>query len=319
MSQQQILECPASRWPDLLRFLAVMNAREEHNIGYLGTDVPTILNDLSELPDPRYNAFLLAQDTPTKEILGALGAEIDPEIGRAWLYGPFVDRTSAAPWDLIADALYEETKSRLPPGITEHELCLGIRNRRVEAFGKRHGFLPFSHSLNLSLQRGGWTHSEEPPSVVRPVVRNEQQALATLHERLFPKTYYTGKQILDLIGDTAQVFVAGDAQNLLGYVLVRVSPDVGTGTLEFVGVAETSRNRGIGSKLIARGVAWAFGHPNICEISLTVSASNSAALVLYEKHGFRRGTESVGLRRVGITAPPDPVFPQAGVPPAAFH
>jgi len=319
MRKQQILECPASRWTDLLDFLAAMNTCEEHSIGYLGTDVPTILDDLSEIPTPRFNAFLLALDTPTGNIVGALGTETDPEIGRAWLYGPFVDRSSTATWDLIADALYEKTEARMPPDVTEHELCIGIRNSRVEAFGSRHGFVPFSHSISLSLLRSDRIPYGDPPSMIRPFVRNEHEALVTLHERLFPKTYYTGKQILNLIGDTGQVFVAGTARNLIGYVLVRVSPVIGTGTIEFVGVAATSRNRGIGSNLIARGVAWAFSRPRIGEISLTVSASNSAALALYDKHGFRRGKEIVGLRRVGTTDSEESISLQVGTPPSAFH
>ncbi len=291
--------CRASQWPVLLAFLAAMNIQEGHHIGYLGTDIPSILDDLADIPEPLHEAFLVADDKQTQKIIGTLGVDTDAEIGRAWLYGPFVDQPSST-WNLVAEALYAKAMAAIPSGIIEHELCIGTRNHRVEAFAKYHGFVPFSHSVSLSINRDRLlpphTAFEEP----QPIEPQQHKAFIALQERLFPRTYYTGRQILDRVGDDAQVFVIDEGEGVVGHIFVRVSPHVGTGSIEFVGVSRSARRRGIGSRLVSTALAWVFAHESIDEISLTVSVANEAALALYKKLGFKRDKEIVGFRRVGL-------------------
>jgi len=297
MNPVRIQGCRASLWPDLFDYIVAMNAQDEHRIGYLGTDAPSILDDLSEIPDPVHQAFLVALDEQTGTVVGALGIESDLTVGRAWLHGPFVDRPSHG-WDAVADSLYARAVEVIPSEISEHELCIGVHNHRVERFGERHGFATFSHSIGLSIRRDDLPLRAEPSEEVCPIAPPQHEGFVALHEKLFPKTYYTGRQILERISDHTQVFVVQRDAHLVGYLFVRLSPEVGTGYVEFVGVDVASRNRGIGSKLVSRGLAWAFHHPGLDEIALTVSASNQAALAFYEKHGFQRGEEILGLRLV---------------------
>ncbi|MBN1857845.1 GNAT family N-acetyltransferase [Candidatus Bipolaricaulota bacterium] len=300
MNDLTIRPCRASQWTDVVDFLVAMNTRIDHHIGYLGTDIPSILDDLSEFPEPLHEAFLVAHDERKQAIVGALGIETDAEIGRAWLHGPFVDRPPAT-WHRVADALYAAAKHVIPSDIGEHELCIGIENHRVEAFGKRHRFVSFSHSVSLSLHRHDVAAPDKEIDRVRSIDPARYAAFVALQERLFPKTYYTGQQILDRMGDNVQVFVVAEEDDVIGYIVVRVSPDVGTGYIEFVGVAEKARKRGIGSQLVSGALAWAFDHGGVHEVALTVSASNGAALALYAKHGFRRGKELLGLRTRSTT------------------
>lgn len=61
-------------------------------------------------------------------------------------------------------------------------------------------------------------------------------------------------------------------------------------------VREASRGRGVGTALMARGVAWARAHPDLSLITLEVYAANTRAIALYERFGFvPRGTLPGGL------------------------
>jgi GNAT superfamily N-acetyltransferase len=64
-------------------------------------------------------------------------------------------------------------------------------------------------------------------------------------------------------------------------------------------VAPRARERGVGAALVGAVVAWARAR-RVVGLSLWVSATNSPAIALYEKCGFRRTGESkpVGLRMV---------------------
>ena len=72
---------------------------------------------LRELTLPVEEGFRLAiQD---RQIVGVLGIEADPEIGRAGSYGPLVRHPQ---WQAVADQLYAAALPAIPPGIGQQQI-----------------------------------------------------------------------------------------------------------------------------------------------------------------------------------------------------
>jgi ribosomal protein S18 acetylase RimI-like enzyme len=83
----------------------------------------------------------------------------------------------------------------------------------------------------------------------------------------------------------------------LGYVSPVVLADGAGGEIDFLGVREDSRRRGIGRKLLQRALYWLFEEKNVTPITLTVLGKNMEARSLYESVGFRLKYTGVGLRK----------------------
>jgi ribosomal protein S18 acetylase RimI-like enzyme len=73
---------------------------------------------------------------------------------------------------------------------------------------------------------------------------------------------------------------------LLGYLFCKVEPDSGSGYVDFIGTALSTRGRGIGADLLVSGLDWMLSAPTTEKINLTVNADNVRARRLYEKFGF---------------------------------
>ena len=48
------------------------------------------------------------------QLVGVFGVDADPEIGRAWLFGPLIEH---ADWQSLADELYAASMKVIPDGI----------------------------------------------------------------------------------------------------------------------------------------------------------------------------------------------------------
>ena len=58
--------------------------------------------------------------TAAGRMVGWLLAEVDPDMGRVWWWGPFVD---ASEWAPVADALMRAGRSQLDPAVHEEEMA----------------------------------------------------------------------------------------------------------------------------------------------------------------------------------------------------
>ena len=73
---------------------------------------------------------------------------------------------------------------------------------------------------------------------------------------------------------------------LVGYVALTAEPEFGRAQVEYLGVAPGHRGRGLATDLVRSAVHAAFRDPRVEVVSLTVSATNPAALRVYQKAGF---------------------------------
>ncbi len=292
----RIIRCHKSRFDALVEFAGRWNPVAEHHIGYFGLTPEDIRATLRMFNLPFDRAFRLALDG--NRIIGTLGADIDRQLGRAWLYGPLVALDQDAEWDAAADALYAAVAAHLPADIHEHEMFVDAENRRVRAFAGRHGFTT----------RGEWAIYYLTPDRLAALPAAEAQPwddryapqLDALHQRLFPRSNYTLNYMLEKRDEDREstillVAAAGDA--LQGYFFGRVEREAGEAYVDLVGVDEGQRGTGLGRRLMLAGLSRMRGLDGIRQVNLTVAAGNDPALRLYDSLGFQRERNMVAFRR----------------------
>lgn len=276
-----IVPCGEARFDELVGFVVQHNGDDANHIGYFGGGPADITSELRALTPPPAEGFRLAYDGD--RLVGIMGVDADPVIGRAWLYGPLVIH---ADWQALADQLYAAVQPAIPPGISEHELFCDAANLNCQAFAARHGFFLRNESTTMSVSREQRAlPAAEPATEFEP--RHYPQ-FHDLHARLFPRTYYTAQQIVDRRGDLERLLIVARGDELQGYVFFKVDPDAGLGYIDFMGVAEHCRRCGVGTRLLATAVHRMFSRPEVLRISLTVTATNVPALQLYARAGFQR-------------------------------
>src|SRR5688572_4685324 len=103
-------------------FIAGRNADRARNIGYLGDEPAGVTAELHELEGDFTFAVTRADDGA---IAGTVGMEWDPEIGRAWILGPWADTPA------LMDDLYAAVDATVPGSIREREIFCDVTNAAV--------------------------------------------------------------------------------------------------------------------------------------------------------------------------------------------
>ena len=284
----RVIRCHPNRFDALVDFVAAYNPLPEHHIGYFGLTPADIRQELRH--------FSLRFDRATSiaveggRIVGAFGADVDAEIGRAWLFGPLVAAQGAAeraaePWATTADALYAAVAARLPAAVREHQMFVDSRNVRAAAFAGRHGFAPAGEWAIYFLPAGRL--DALPAAEAQPWDARYNDQLDALHNRLFPSSNYTLGYILREWAERGAILlVAAEGDTLHGYFFGRVEAETGEATVDLVGVDETRRRAGLGRRLMLAGLARMRGAPGLRQVNLSVAAANTPARTLYEDLGF---------------------------------
>lgn len=276
----EIIACK-DRFEELVRFVARLNSDGMHHIGFFGESQADIRASLAESLIPPPEGFTMAYDGD--ELVGIFGVDANPEISRAWLFGPLVDH---ADWHDIADKLYARVLPRIPVDIRDYDLFCDVRNINMEAFAVRHGFPLTSENAVLTLLREGYSPAAKRDSKIIGYEESFFNQLENLHNRLFPTAYFTTRQMIERVNENHQLFLAVEDGQLLGYHFCNIEPESESGYVDFIGTDSSARGRGIGADLLASGIDWMLSAPTTKKISLTVNADNAPARSLYEKFGF---------------------------------
>ncbi len=277
----QIISYQPSDFERLVDFIARLNVDLTHHIGYFGTTPADIAHALDDLYPPLVEGVVLAVDGAA--LIGVLGLELDEEIGRAWLYGPLIDHPD---WHPLADQLYAAAGARIPAAIGQHELFCEAQNLNCQQFAARHHFQPLGQHITFTLHRAGLdavplgTAAEWDPRYF--------DQFSALHERTFPRAYYTARQMIDRQNSCTRLWIDAVGDDLRGYLFGKADPDVGEGYIDFIGVDERFRRQGIGRQLLTTALHWMFSLPEVEHAGLTVNAANTAAVHLYDSFGFER-------------------------------
>lgn len=277
----EIVPCQ-DRLDELIQFVARLNSDGAHHIGFFGEGEADIRASLAECLIPPAEGFRLGYQED--RLVGVFGVDADPEVSRAWLFGPLVNHDD---WHDIADQLYTEVQPLIPTDIATYDLFCDVQNTHMEGFAVRHGFVLSSENAVLTLARENYRPSPRGSTAAILAYQEEYfEQLENLHNLLFPKTYFTARQMVERVDDNRQLFVALEDGRLLGYHFCKNEPETESGYIDFIGTDASARGRGIGADLLAAGIDWMFSAPTTKEINLTVNAENVAARKLYETFGF---------------------------------
>ena len=122
-----------------------------------------------------------------------------------------------------------------------------------------------------------------------PMDRSHVDQVAALERECFSLPWSETMLEDSLYDERASFIVAEDEEgNVIGYAGLHVVLD--EGYIDNIAVEEAARRHGVASALL--DVYCRFGEINLAFLTLEVRKSNTAAIALYEKHGFQQ----VGLR-----------------------
>ncbi|MFZ1412653.1 MAG: GNAT family N-acetyltransferase [Micropruina sp.] len=264
--------------------------------GYLGTTRDGIVEELGDLnPDWRTTLRVAGEDG---RVVGAVVWDIDTELGRSWIFGPWVsgDEGAWSRWapELVAAAI--DSLAELSPAITDIELCGDVANQRLAALGADLGLKAseVNHVLVVDTAIAeGWPGDD---ARLRGVRADDVERLRPLHDAEFPRSYYTAERVVaDGLAGEFVVVVAEQEGEFLGYASGRVQAD-GEGYLDFVAVPIEARGRGVGLGLVVGASRRIMALSPKGTVNLTVREDRLAARGLYARLGFRPDGSIVGYR-----------------------
>ncbi|CAG1003517.1 L-amino acid N-acetyltransferase AaaT [Anaerolineales bacterium] len=302
----KIIPCGIEHFEELVDFVVRLNGHDSHHIGFFGEGEADARSSLAECIIPPAEGFQLAYDG--ERLVGVFGVDADPEISRAWLYGPLVEH---ADWQTVADELYAASERAIPDGINEQDLFCDVRNLNLAAFAERHGFPVRSENAVVSLERANYKKPSPHETLFSIVDYSPDffEQFERCHTTLFPTTYFTARQIVEKLNATHRLFLGREDGIMKGYHFCKAEIDARSGYIDFIGVDESMRGRGLGAILLAAGIDWMLSFPEVDKISLTVNADNVPALKLYNNFGFVTERVMRGYRKKGIDVQSHPSLP----------
>ena len=130
-----------------------------------------------------------------------------------------------------------------------------------------------------------------------PMSRDNVGQIADIEQECFSHPW-SRRMLEEELDNLSASFIAAQAEDgtILGYAGLTVVLD--EGYINNIAVREEYRKQGIASALLDVFVRFAQAH-QLAFLTLEVRASNSAAIALYQKHGFER----VGKRKNYYEAP----------------
>ena len=127
--------------------------------------------------------------------------------------------------------------------------------------------------------------------IIRPAQSNDAAAIVRLTAQLgYEVTVEQIAERLDVRGDSREVYVALDGDEVVGWIAVSVDDSfvIGQGCyVEGLVVDEAHRSEGIGAKLLAQAETWA-REKSLPEIRVHSNVIRERAHPFYERNGYTR-------------------------------
>ncbi|MBS4537716.1 GNAT family N-acetyltransferase [Clostridium sp. D2Q-11] len=263
-------------------FIAEINKVEESNIGFCGIDNNEIFHSLIEdITDiPFYKSFIIAYQN--EKIIGVLGFDTDFSSNNVEVWGPFIKESK---WNIVYD-MWGKMIERLADEIELISMFINKKNKRCLSLVENLNFNKKSEEIIFNFERRNISKLLGIPNIeLSPIY---YQDMESLHDKVFPKTYYTGKEIIERLNNYRKVFINTENNDLAGYIYTEVNPRFGEGSIEFFAVEETQRGKGIGNKLLSMALKWLFTFEGVNDITLCVNSENKKAVELYKRIGFKQ-------------------------------
>ncbi len=275
-------------------FISRLQQEKESVIGYFDRTPEEIKVYLEELePGWKDTTLMLVEND---KIIGIIIAEYDIELQRVWIHGPMIDLSNQLEWDSLADELYANILKIIPFEIIDYELYGEKSNVNLRKLAERLNYKTTEPSCVLSFSREKITNL--PFLSGNPITEKYFDQFKKYHSEIFPNTYYSGQQILNMVNETNQVFIESQNEDLTGFINGKLDKSTNQGYIEFVGVRKSSRRQGSGRKLVIAILHWLFNtFVQINEAKLTVSETNTPAFNLYTSLGFMVEQSLQGYRK----------------------
>ena len=276
------------------QFISRLQHEKRSVIGYFDRTPEEIKTYLEELePGWKDTTHMFVE---SGKIIGIIIAEYDIELHRAWIHGPMIDLTDQLGWDSLANQLYVNLLKIIPPEINDYELYGEKSNVNLQRFAEKFGYKTTEPSCVLNFSREKITNLPIQP--LNPIKEEYFDQFKKAHSEIFPNTYYSAQQILDMIDNTNQVFIDSYNKNFTGFIHGKLDKSNNQGYIEFVGVKKSARRQGIGRKLVIMVLHWLFDtFSQIDMVTLTVSEKNTPAYNLYISLGFLVKQSLQGYRK----------------------
>lgn len=294
----------------VIELIARLQADPAHLIAFHGESAEEVAEELAGLRPDWVSGAVVAADG-TGRLRGVLSVEVDDELHRAYLYGPYVDVPANHPaagqlWQATADALFDRADrlSRMA-GVTKLDLFGHRRNRLLADFAARHDV-----AVDKSMRQFALSGADLRALLVRPADRapaddrirlmsadaEVRAAVARLHDRCFPTAPTPGHRLV--AGDSPHlVVVLGDsASGVLGYAAGLTQAE--EYYVDMVGVDPAVRSLGAGRQLVRRllvELATRTGARN--RAAAVVRLGNDASERMFAALGFTLHTELVSYRK----------------------
>ena len=298
---------------EVVEVLVRLQAQPAHHIAYHGETAEAIIEELTGLRPDWASGTVLATDSEGRT-RGVLCVEVDQEVGRGWLHGPFVDvpvdhPASGQLWHQLADALMDQAlRTPALDGIADLELCGHRQHRLLADFAARHGFRP-GKIVRVFVLTGGalrslLVHDPGGGSSLDAAVRvlpdrpDLRDAVADLHERSFPGGPANGRQVAEGARGLCVVVLTG-ADGLVGYAAGYPQED--ELYVDLVAVEPSRRSVGAGRALV-RGLLreLATRHGARPQAAATIALGNDASERLFCALGFTLHIELASYRRTAL-------------------
>ena len=265
---------------------AIQQAHPHRHVAYLAEGAKALAAELAAI-DGWHRHGALIEDI-RGEIVGWLVAEIDEEIGRVWWLGPFV---AGDDWAPSATELYEYVRPALPATVTQEEFAVDHLHLELIEWAGELGFVRETGSALLRLDGAELLQA----SAVRPIQPQDHDDVSAMHDRVFPGSHLTGRQLVDSADSTHVRLVVEHQGQVAGYVAAERQPD-GDGYIDLLGVTPAHRRHGHGAELV-RGAVSTLRDMGCTSIHLTVRDTNEAAIGLYRGLGFTKERVLAPLRK----------------------
>lgn len=259
--------------PMIASAMAGRNESPKDRCGYIGSDIEGIARYLNEIYEDG-GSILISRD-------GLVAGDVVDDNRSVEVIGPYADSVIAV------NELIEELRYRHP----SYDLLFFVdkeNDKVIQAVTALGGTAEEHWEMEREL-----IEEEEIDPHIRPYRRGE--FVYHLHDELFPRAYYSGRSLEEMsLSAQGKLAVYKDGSDILGYIFYQTDP----GYIDFLGVTESARKQGIGSKLLAYACqdAWDEGARHI---QMSVRKINPAGLAFMEKHGFTIAEENIALRLRG--------------------
>ncbi len=265
-------------FPMIAEFMAELNKNPKTQCLHCADSVEDILAELNDYQSRRECVFVKC--VIGGNLVGVFGGDSDVEKEKVWFWGPFVKEGHN--FASVAPMLYNYLERNLP-NLKEAMSFNHVENAESTAFFVNRGFIQGDQRAYLyRIQKEKFEgKTNQAPTLYAP---DQFDALHQLHEKSFPRTYYSTKELVELNGEKNRIFLKEEDGHLAGYIHVQIEA-TGMGHVHFLATDEAYRGKGYGKALLSEGVSWLFEQDGCERVHLNVKEKNNAR-GLYESVGF---------------------------------